>query len=147
MKRRRVCSHIREDGTRCGATPLREADVCFWHSPEHAEAAKEARHLGGLRRRKESTLSGAYDFGGLESVSDIRRLLEIAVLDTLSLENSLSRSRTLAYLAQTALKALQVGELEERIKTLEQATTNQADKLRVLFDEEDEVMADFGEVA
>jgi hypothetical protein len=41
------------------------------------------------------------------------------VLDTLSQENSLSRSRTLAYLVQMALKTLEVGNLEERLEALE----------------------------
>ena len=44
---------------------------------------------------------------------------EIAALDTLSLENSVARSRTLAYLAQVALKALEVGTFEERLRALE----------------------------
>jgi hypothetical protein len=79
----------------------------------------EARRLGGLRRRREKTVSGAYDFEGLGDVGQIRRLLEIAVLDTLSLENSVARSRTLAYLAQVALKTLEVGEFEERLEALE----------------------------
>ena len=39
----------------------------------------------------------------------------MAVIDTLSLENSVARSRTLAYLGQTALKCLEVGELEDRL--------------------------------
>ena len=95
--------------------------LCFWHDPDHASGAAEARRLGGLRRRKESTVSGAYDFDGLDTVPKITRLLEIAVVDTLSQENSLSRSRTLAYLAQMALKALEVGEHEERLGALESA--------------------------
>jgi len=89
------------------------------HDPEHAEEMQEARRLGGLRRRKEKAVEGAYDIEGLEDVSQVRRLLKIAVLDTLSLENSIARSRTLAYLSQVALKALEVGELEERLKALE----------------------------
>jgi hypothetical protein len=90
------------------------------HDPEHADEMAEARRLGGLRRRKEHAVSGAYEFNGLDSVSEVRRLLEIAALDTLSLENSVARSRTLAYLAQVALRALEVGELEERLHGLEQ---------------------------
>ena len=58
------------------------------HSPEHAAEAAEARRLGGLRRRREVAVTGAYEFPGLQSVADIRRILEIAVLDTLGLENS-----------------------------------------------------------
>lgn len=91
------------------------------HSPDHAKEVQEARRLGGLRRKREATLSGAYDFEGLETVSGIRRLVEVAVLDTLGMENSMARSRTLAYLAQVALRTLEVGDLEKRISVLEQA--------------------------
>jgi hypothetical protein len=90
------------------------------HSPEHAQEVQEARRLGGLRRRREVAVSGAYDFEGLETVSGIRRLVEVAVMDTLGMENSMARSRTLAYLAQVALRTLEVGELEQRIAVLEQ---------------------------
>ena len=100
---------------------MRESKFCFWHDPEHATEVAEARRLGGLRRRKEKAVEGAYDFGGLVEVSQVRRLLEIAALDTLSLENSVARSRTLAYLAQVALKALEVGAFEERLRALEGA--------------------------
>ena len=62
---------------------------------------------------------------GLATVADIRRLLEVAVIDTLSLENSVARTRTLAYLAQTALKCLEVGELEDRLALLEAAVRSQ----------------------
>lgn len=96
-----------------------ENGLCFWHDPERAAEAAEARRLGGLRRRRESTVSSAYEFEGLDSVTKIRRLVEIAVIDTLGQENSIARNRTLAYLAQMALKALEVGELEERLLALE----------------------------
>ena len=115
----RACKALREDGGRCQSPPLLEGDFCLMHSPEHAEEMAEARRLGGLRRRREEAVSGASGFEGLGSVEDIRRLLEIAALDTLGLENSVARSRTLAYLAQVALKALEVGELAERIDALE----------------------------
>src|SRR5207237_6062828 len=89
-------------------------------APDHAEEVAEGRRLGGLRRRREKALSGAYDFEGLASVDGIRRLLEIAVLDTLTIENSVSRSRTLAYLAMAALKALEVSQFEERLQAVEE---------------------------
>jgi hypothetical protein len=95
--------------------------LCFMHDPEHAQEASEARRLGGLRRRREGTVAGAYDFHGLGTVTEIRRLIEIAVVDTLGLENSVARARTLAYLAQVALKSLEVGEMDERLRALEDA--------------------------
>jgi len=124
----RACKALREDGGRCQSPPLLDGDFCLMHSPEHAEEMAEARRLGGLRRRREKTVSGAYDFDGLNDVTQVRRLLEIACLDTLSLENSVARSRTLAYLAQVALKALEVGELAERIEALERLVAPRLEK-------------------
>ena len=106
------------------------------HSPEHAEDMAEARRLGGLRRRREVAISGAYDFVSLQSVADIRRLLEVAVLDTLGLENSIARARTLAYLAVAAIKLLDVGELEQRLTALELASQGQKSLPESVFEAE-----------
>jgi hypothetical protein len=82
------------------------------HSPEHAAEAQEARKLGHLRRKRELTISGAYEVEQLDTILGMRRVLEIALMDTLSMDNSLSRNRTLAYLVMVALKTKEVGELE-----------------------------------
>jgi len=116
----RRCSFIKEGGEPCEATPLLDAPFCFWHDPEHAKEAEEARRLGGLRRRREKAVSGAYGFEGFESVGQIRRLIDIAAIDTLALENSVARSRTLAYLAQVGISLLEKGEMEERLRALEE---------------------------
>lgn len=78
----------------------------------------EARRLGGQRRRRERVVSGAFNFEGLGSVPEIGRLLVVAVTDV-GLENSIARARTLAYLAQTATKLLEIGEIEDRLEKLE----------------------------
>ena len=111
---------LRDDGGPRGTPPLRDGEFCLWHDPDHAQVA-EARRLGGLRRRSEVAVSGAYDFDGLDSIAKVRRLLEVAVIDTLGLENSIARARTLAYLAQTAVKLLEAGEIEDRLKLIEEA--------------------------
>ena len=121
MSNRRVCRFEKEDGRPCGSPPLQDGEFCVMHSPEHAEEMAEARRLGGLRRRKEKAVSGVYEFEGFESVGQIRRVLEIATVDTLGLENSVARSRVLAYLVRVALKALEAGEFEERLEALERA--------------------------
>ena len=100
---------------------MADADLCFWHDPEHQQEAAEARRLGGLRRRREGAVSGAYGLEGLRSVGDVQRVLEIAVIDTISLDNSPGRNRTLGSLAGMALKALEVGEMEECLAAVEAA--------------------------
>ncbi len=122
----RRCHAVREGGDPCGATPLRERDHCFFHDPETQQEAAEARRLGGRRRRREGVVAGSFEFEGLASVSEIRRLVEVAVTDTFALENSVNRNRTLAYLAQTALKLLEAGELAERLDALEAAVLPRA---------------------
>ncbi len=105
------------------------------HSPENAEEIAEARRLGGLRRRREVAVSGAYEFNGLETVAELRRLLVIAALDTLRLENSIARARTLGYLVGVAGKLLESGELEQRLAALE-ASHGQKSLPESLFDAE-----------
>ena len=117
----RNCAAVNESGDPCGQAPIRDGEHCFWHDPKHAEEAAEARRLGGLRRRKEKVVSGSYDIEGLENVGQIRRLVEIAVLDTLALENSIARSRALVAAVGAAAKLLEVGEREDRILALERA--------------------------
>ena len=115
----RACKFVKANGQRCRAAALRNSDFCFWHDPTVARERAEARRLGGLRRRREKATSQVFDWGGLENVEEIRRVLEVAVIDTLGLDNSPARSRTLGYLASLSLKALEIGELEERVAALE----------------------------
>ena len=115
----RRCSETAANGRPCRATPLRDVPFCFWHAPGNEEEAAEARRLGGLRRRREKAVSGAYDFSGLGSVEEIRRIVEIATIDTLGLENSIARARVLIQAAMAAAKLLETGELQQRIELLE----------------------------
>ena len=118
----RQCAFRFPTGVPCRAAPLRDGEFCLMHSPERIREVQEARRLGGLRRKRESTISSAYQFDSLNSVEGIRRIVEVAVLDTLAMENSIARSRTLAYLAQVALRTLEIGDLETRIADLEEST-------------------------
>jgi hypothetical protein len=115
----RTCQASTEKGERCRMSPLKDSDYCWVHDPDNADAVQEARRVGGLRRRKEATVAVAYDFEGLESIAQIRRMVEVAALDALSLENSLARVRALGYLAQVATMLLEKGEHEERLEAIE----------------------------
>lgn len=112
------CTHIKNSGERCRANALTDEKYCLMHSPSHAEDVKEARRLGGARRRREKTVALAYDFEGLRSIADILRVLESAVSDTLALDNSVQRSRALGQLCETARRCLDRDQ-EERIRLLE----------------------------
>jgi hypothetical protein len=119
MERR--CVEITPAGRQCRARPLRDGDRCFVHDPEHREAAAEARHVGGLRRRREGAVQIAFDFEGLETGDGLRRLLEVAALDVLALENSIARVRAITYIVATGIRLLEAVDLEARIVALEGA--------------------------
>jgi hypothetical protein len=117
----RACKSITDKGERCRAAPMQDADYCFWHDPEHQQAAADARRAGGNNRRRESTLQAVYDIEGLETAADIRRVLHIALMGELALENSHNRSRVLVSIATSAARILEVEELERRVESLEAA--------------------------
>ena len=121
MLTRKGCAYAKADGQPCRMAPLRDRPYCFSHDPERAEDAAEARRLGGLRRRKEGTIAVAFDLPGLDTVVGIRRVLEIATFDLFGLDNSIARARTLISAATAAVKLLETGELEDRVRVLELA--------------------------
>ena len=64
-------------------------------------------------------MAAAFDFEGLNTIEELLRLLEIATMDTLSLENSIARNRTLATITQAHARLLETGEQEERLTGME----------------------------
>ena len=57
----------------------------------------------------------------VQTMQDVVDLLERTFNDTLALENSLQRARTIATLANVVIKALEYATLEERVTALEAA--------------------------
>jgi hypothetical protein len=100
---------------------MRESDFCVFHDPDHADVVQQARSAGGQRRKREATLATAYDFQGLTSIDEIRRLVEVAAFDALGLDNSINRVRALGYLAQVATSLLEKGEHEDLMQAIENA--------------------------
>lgn len=121
MVSRRTCKGISKGGDRCSAPPLTDGDFCFWHDPDHEAEAAEARRLGGLRPKRESTLQGAYELQCLDTVEGIRRYLEVALLDLVSNESSVQSRRAIISGVLAAAKLLEVGEQEERLQEIEAA--------------------------
>jgi hypothetical protein len=132
MVARRTCRTILANGEPCRAAPRVEGNHCFWHDPETADDAQQARRLGGQRRRREGVVSGAYDFQGLATVPEIRRILEVAAIDTLGLDNGVQRNRTLVAVAQAATRLMEVGELADRVAELEAAMAKRPEPLRAV---------------
>ena len=121
MVSRTKCKGITKGGERCQAPVLTDREFCYFHDPEHEAEAAEARRLGGLRRKRESTLQGAYEITGVATLDDMLRVLEVVTFDALSLDNSIARGRLLLGVVQIGTKLIEVGEQEERLAAIESA--------------------------
>jgi hypothetical protein len=99
--------------------PLEGERYCFTHHPDKARERAIARKRGGHNRQTPTVAEIPTEPIRLRTVRDVQELLEGAVADTLAQSNSAQRSRTLGYLLGIALRALEVGELEERLAMLE----------------------------
>ena len=119
MPSRPACREWKKNGRPCRAPALREGSACFWHAAETREAAAEARRLGGLRRRREGTVGGAYALEGFRTGADLQRVLELALADTLELENTVPRTRALTQLVSVAARVQETTAWEARLRALE----------------------------
>ena len=121
----RVCTALTAAGRPCRARPMADGELCFLHDPEHREDADEARRLGRQHRRREATLRTAYGIDGLDRPGDVRRLLEVAAMESLVLPNGVARNRALAFVGSALLKAIEATDWEARLAEVERALGTQ----------------------
>ena len=114
------CVDRNAEGAPCGMPRLQGSDRCFAHAPDRGAARARARKRGGRNRRAALAVEPPTQAPSLRLVGAIQEQLEAAVFNTLRLENSNSRSRTIGYLLGFALKAVETGGIEERLTALEQ---------------------------
>jgi hypothetical protein len=116
---RRPCQAAGTDGRPCRAAPLVDGVLCFFHAPETAPEAAEARRVGGLRRRREKTVEVLYGLDGLDGVTRLGRVLDLVIHETLSLDNGLGRNRTLLLAVRAWMEFLRITDHEARLAALE----------------------------
>ena len=115
----RACQALNRFGEPCRAPALTGSSRCFWHSEEAAQARQQARKKGGQNTAQVRVGQGPDEPLRICSISDIMSLLETAASDIMRLPSSERRARSLVYVALGALKALEVGAIEERLSALE----------------------------
>ncbi|MBI4332366.1 MAG: hypothetical protein HY673_13920 [Chloroflexi bacterium] len=119
LTNRQLCHATRKDGQPCQAPALSDG-FCFGHSPALAEKARQARLRGGqnkaqavrLRRLIPPRLAPIFD--RLEQVLD--------ELHSGKLDPRIGSS--MATVAAAMCRLLAVGELEERVRSLEESSKN-----------------------
>ena len=109
------CAGIRRDGQRCEALGLLDG-YCYSHSPANATARDAARRKGGRNRSNRRRLRGLMP-PRLVPVFD---QLEGALSDVLAGGLDPKQATAAAAVARAMVSVLTAGELEERLRKLEE---------------------------
>ena len=115
---KRQCRAMTADGSRCKAAALTGSDFCFFHDPDRAEERREAQILGG-RQGKARTLAEDEADLPIESSQDVVRLLSDTINQVRKGQLDPRVANAVGYLSNVLLKAVEQGDLEDRLAALE----------------------------
>jgi len=115
------CEYIRPDGSHCEAKKMLGSRFCFFHNPEVIAKRLDARRRGGLARHGSTKELGIYE---IRRPIDILQVLQDCLNETVSLEASASKSKTIAYIAQVLIRGFEASEIENRLRSLEERVYN-----------------------
>jgi hypothetical protein len=116
----RRCKATKNDGTPCKAGALPGGEFCYFHSPERAEQRAEARRAGGRERsRKAAVLPADSPDLRLKTAQDVAKALARTVNEVRKGAVDAKVANAVGYLCGMILKAIEAGELAERVAALE----------------------------
>ncbi len=120
---RRTCRAARKDGQPCTA-PVFDPDAtrCFAHDPERQAERAEARRRGGQRKSSLCRMRRLMP----EHLRPVFDKLAAALDDVLIGDLDTRRATAAANVARAMVAVLQAGELEERLRRVEEATRGPA---------------------
>lgn len=118
------CQNKKQNEVQCGANAMLGIKYCFSHNPEtHSE--RRAAILKGGRAPKPRRGAKRLESLPLRSIANIQTLIEDTINRVRTEPITHQKANCIGYLANIALKALEVGGLEERISSLEEKINNQ----------------------
>ena len=112
------CLAPRKDGQPCPVTVLVDGRYCFAHSPKLHAGRTEARRRGGRNRATAVRLRGLMP----PRLAPVFDRLEAALEETHTGELDPKQAQAMAALARAMVAVLTSGELEERLRRLEETT-------------------------
>jgi len=111
------CKATTKSGKSCKANALKDKKYCLAHDPESKQKFKEITKKGGKVKRKVQVYLALIEFKG-----DVREVLDL-LADTINRVRSNQMpsriANTIGYLAGHMIKALEMAELEDRLKKVE----------------------------
>ena len=112
MKQR--CTYRSDAGKPCNTWAQHGRSYCFFHDPEKAQARREAQSRGGQPKR-----AMAGEAIPLRSAQDVAAFVAELINGIRTGAVNKANASILSTLSQTLLRAIELGELEERVEQLE----------------------------
>src|SRR5271167_4680295 len=114
------CKATMSSGGRCKARPHKNG-LCFFHSDP-----KRAAELGrkGGRRNRHPYETPLQPVAAPESAGDVKRMLAESMAEVRTRKMDPKLGTTLAYIGTSLLKAIEVSDLETRLRALETPTAD-----------------------
>lgn len=123
-----TCVSPRKDGSpcHCAALPDDPDRMCFWHSPSRAGERSTAQLRGGITRQHAVGIRNAPTVH-LESVEEVKSVLADVITKVRRGQLEPKAANSLGYLLMQGLKAVEMANIDRRLKALE-ATANGQEK-------------------
>lgn len=115
---KKTCTGTKGDGAACQAAALPGSQFCFFHSPKHADARREAQSRGGLANKMATLPADAPDVK-VEDGADVVKLLGQTINQVRRGEIDPRVANAVGYLSNLILAATGQREVESRLAELE----------------------------
>ncbi len=113
------CQGKTKKGQVCKMPAVNGGQFCFSHSPATRAQQAAARKRGGQNRNRHAGNPATIP-AEIRDLNDAGKLLDYIVQELLIMDNGVPRARALLTTYEMYLKSIEIGQLEERIKALEQ---------------------------
>jgi len=114
----KACIGTTANGTPCRATPQSGSAFCFLHDPHKSEEQRRARQAGGSTRGVK-VLDADTPARDIKSVADVKGLLSETIHQVRTGAIDPKVGNCVGYLSGILLKAIEVGDIEERLAAME----------------------------
>jgi len=113
-----TCRAVKPEGSRCRAAALPGSGFCFFHDPAKAEDRRAAQSFGGSQNRMKTLAADAPD-AKIADCRDVVTLLAETINQVRKGQVDPRVANAVGYLANVLIKAVEQGELEDRVADLE----------------------------
>lgn len=126
MSEQQRCQATTKKGEQCRAFALPGSPWCWSHDPARADARRKARAAGGKAAGQSRKMRKAR--ASLGTVGEVCGFLAGVVGDLVAGELEVSTARGAIYGCSVLLSGLQAGQLEARVKALEEQLRDEPEK-------------------